>query len=70
MPRALNHPTQVEVIYALIYMLLGKHEILLFCHLMQGDKEGYTIYTQLLILSYLFKDLIFELSTIITQYFD
>ena len=50
MPRALNHPTQVEVIYALICMLLGKHEILLFCHLKQSVKEGYITYTQLLIL--------------------
>ena len=50
MPKAPNHPIQVEVIYVLIYMLLGKHGIPLFCHLMLGDKEGYIIYIQLLIL--------------------
>ena len=44
MPKAPNHPIQVEVIYVLICMLLEKHEIPLFCHLMLGDKEGYSIY--------------------------
>ena len=67
MPKALNHPTQVEVIYILIYMLLEKHEIPPFCHLMLDDKEGYIIYTQLLIPLLLAQRS--EFSTVITQYF-
>ena len=48
MPKAPNHPIQVEVLYVLIYMLLRKHEIPRFCHLMLGGKEEYITYTQLL----------------------
>ena len=49
MSKALNHPIQVEVIYVSICMLLRKHEIPIFYHLMQGGKEEYIAYTQLLI---------------------
>ena len=46
MPKAPNHPIQIEVLYALTCMLLRKHEIPLYYHLMQGDKEEvYILYT-------------------------